>query len=248
MVAWEKVCKPLHMGGLGISSLTKLCWALRMRWLWLQKTDSSRPWVDLPIQVSSIARSFSAVLVSEVGNGANTLFWVDKWINGKKVADIAPRLFCTISKRIINKRTVQEPMVNRRWISDIRGALSARALIDFLHLWEALTDSPLHPDIEDRHIFSIAPDGNYSAKTVYDGLFQGSCSFHHHKRIWKSWMSPKCHFFLWLVAHNKCWTVDRLQKRGMNHPVRCPLVIKNLKALITCWFPVCSQECSGTGF
>jgi uncharacterized protein (DUF736 family) len=73
------------MGGLGISSLPKLCWALRMRWLWLKKTDSSRPWVDLHIQVPSIARSFfSAVLVSEVGNGVNTLFWVDKWINGKK--------------------------------------------------------------------------------------------------------------------------------------------------------------------
>jgi hypothetical protein len=52
----------------------------------------------------------------------------------KKVADIAPRLICTISKRIINKRTVQEAMVNRRWIGDIRGALSAGALIDFLHL------------------------------------------------------------------------------------------------------------------
>jgi hypothetical protein len=42
---------------------------------------------------------------------------------------------------------VQEAMDNRRWISDIRGALSAGALIDFLHLWEALTDFQLHPDI-----------------------------------------------------------------------------------------------------
>ena len=93
------------------------------------------------------------------------------WINGKKVADIAPRLFCTISKRIANKRTVQEAMDNRRWISDIRGALLAGALIDFLHLWEALMDFQLHPDIEDRHIFSIAPGGNYSAKAAYEGLF-----------------------------------------------------------------------------
>ena len=56
-------------------------------------------------------------------------------------------------------------------ISDIRGILSAGALNDFMHLWEALTNSRLHPDIEDMHIFSIAPDGNYSAKTAYDGLF-----------------------------------------------------------------------------
>jgi hypothetical protein len=189
-----------------------------------EKTDSSRPWVDLPIQVPSNARSFfSAVLVLVVGNGANTLFWVDKWINGKKVVDIAPRLIFIIPKRIINKRTVREAMVNRRWIGDIRGALTEGALIDYLHLCEALSDLMLHPEIEDRHIFSLAPDGLYSAKTAYVGLFQGSCSFHHHKRIWKSWMPPKCHFFLWLVAHNKCWTTDRLAKRGMNHPVRCPL-------------------------
>jgi hypothetical protein len=142
MVAREKVCRPLHLGGLGISSLPKLCRALRMRWLWLKKTDSYRPWVDLPIQVPSNVRSFfSVVLVSVVGNGANTLFWVNKWINGKKVVDIAPRLICTIPKRIINKRTVQEAMVNRRWIGDIRGALTAGALIDYLHLWEALADS-----------------------------------------------------------------------------------------------------------
>jgi hypothetical protein len=29
----------------------------------------------------------------------------------------------------------------------------------------------LQPEIDDNHIFSIAPDGKYSAKSVYDGLF-----------------------------------------------------------------------------
>jgi hypothetical protein len=57
------------------------------------------------------------------------------------------------------------------------------ALIDYLHLWEALSDLMLHPYIEDRHIFSLAPDGLYSAKTACAGLFHGSSSFHHHKRI-----------------------------------------------------------------
>jgi hypothetical protein len=28
---------------------------------------------------------------------------------------------------------------------------------------------------------------------------------------------------MWLVAHKKVWTTDRLQKRGMDHPERCPL-------------------------
>jgi hypothetical protein len=30
-------------------------------------------------------------------------------------------------------------------------------------------------------------------------------------------------FFVWLVAHNRCWTVDRLAGRGLPHPEHCPL-------------------------
>jgi hypothetical protein len=28
---------------------------------------------------------------------------------------------------------------------------------------------------------------------------------------------------MWLAAHNKCWTADRLAKRGLAHPDYCPL-------------------------
>lgn len=43
LVSWSKVCRPLDLGGLGISSIKELSWALRMRWLWLQKTELNRP-------------------------------------------------------------------------------------------------------------------------------------------------------------------------------------------------------------
>jgi hypothetical protein len=28
---------------------------------------------------------------------------------------------------------------------------------------------------------------------------------------------------MWLVEHDRCWTADRLAKRGMDHPEQCPL-------------------------
>jgi hypothetical protein len=28
---------------------------------------------------------------------------------------------------------------------------------------------------------------------------------------------------MWTVAHNRCWTADRLARRGLNHPPKCPL-------------------------
>lgn len=36
-------------------------------------------------------------------------------------------------------------------------------------------------------------------------------------------MDSQCKFFLWLAALQSCWTADRLQKRGLEHPDSCPL-------------------------
>jgi hypothetical protein len=33
LVAWSKVCLPKQLGGLGLSNIQILSWALRMRWL-----------------------------------------------------------------------------------------------------------------------------------------------------------------------------------------------------------------------
>jgi hypothetical protein len=176
-----------------------------MRWLWLQKTEPNRPWCSPPIQVPDKARAFfSMVLTSKVGNGANTLFWTDKWIHGQKIADLVPRLFDTIPKKITNRRTVQEALTDRRWIADITGSLSVGVLLDYLHLWNLISDFELLPDIEDKHTFSIAANGTYSAKAAYDGLFIGSVHFGHYERVWKTWAPSKCHFFLWLSVLNRC--------------------------------------------
>jgi hypothetical protein len=48
-------------------------------------------------------------------------------------------------------------------------------------------------------------------------------SFEPWKRLWKSWAPQKCKFFLWLAIRNKCWTADRLRRRGLQHPVVCVL-------------------------
>jgi hypothetical protein len=49
LVSWGKVTGSKELGGLGISDLQKLNWALWVRWLWLEKTDPSKYWADLPL-------------------------------------------------------------------------------------------------------------------------------------------------------------------------------------------------------
>jgi hypothetical protein len=67
-------------------------------------------------------------------------------------------------------------------------------LVDYLNLWESLSDIELQPNIRDKHVFSLASDGKYTAKAAYKGLFLGSATFDHYKRIWRSWAPSKCHF------------------------------------------------------
>jgi hypothetical protein len=60
-------------------------------------------------------------------------------------------------------------------------------LVDYLHLWNLISDFELLPVVEDKHIFSIAANGAYSAKAAYEGLFIGSVHFSHYERVWKTW-------------------------------------------------------------
>src|SRR6266540_2591477 len=87
LVAWPKVARPLELGGLGISQLQQLGWALRMRWLWLKKIEPDRPWAAFQLRVHPVVKAFfSAAIITKIGNGKKTLFWTDKWVHGQSPA------------------------------------------------------------------------------------------------------------------------------------------------------------------
>jgi hypothetical protein len=165
LVAWVKVCQPLELGGLGISDLKSLGWALRMRWVWLQKTEPHRPWAALPLHVLEQVRAFFSVAVSSiVGDGANTLFWSDRWLHGKCI-------FSVIPKRRVKRRTVRDALTNQAWTSDIQGALTVGVFAEYFQLWDLLMDFQLQQEVEDRHVWRLSSNGQYSAKSAYDGFF-----------------------------------------------------------------------------
>jgi hypothetical protein len=145
---------------------------------------------------------------------------------------LAPQLLAVIPVRKRRKRTMQEALLNHAWVLDVQGGLPVGVLVDYLQLWDILADFQLQPGIEDRHIWRFSPTSQYSAKTAYEGFFLGATTFRSWEKIWKSWAPAKCSF-LWLVAHNRCWTADRLARQSLPHPEHCPNIVQPLLSLMS---------------
>jgi hypothetical protein len=125
LVGWQRVCRPRKLGGLGIHDMEVMGWALSMRWLWLKKIQPTRPWAAFEVQVHPKAVAmFDFSVQAVVGDGATILFWMDKWIQGKSIADLVPELVAAVPRRFLKQRTVQEALSSGVWVNDIKRDLS----------------------------------------------------------------------------------------------------------------------------
>lgn len=138
MVSWGSCCRPTNLGGLGITDLKLASIALQSRWLWLQRTDTTRAWSELPIKTDEeVMAFFQASTFSVVGDGRATRFWTDRWMNGTSPADISPNLTQLVSSRTRARQTVRQGLTDRLWARSFSGGMTNTALAEFLDLWEA---------------------------------------------------------------------------------------------------------------
>ena len=112
---------------------------------------------------------------------------------------------------------------NRSWTQDVKGARTVEVMLEFFQIWDIVDGLVLHPETPDQFRWKLTQDGSYSSKSAYAAFFEGSIKFGSWRRIWKTWAPPRCKFFIWLVFHNRVWTADRLAKRNLPHPEKCPL-------------------------
>ena len=172
-------------------------YALRMRWLWFRKTDASRPWANLPVSTEKVvADLFHASVSVEIGNGERTLFWSDRWLQGKCIQELAPCLFNTVGPRVSKRRTVAQALTNDSWVRDIAGALTVQVILDFLLIWEATRGVQLQPDTQDKFLWKWTPDKCFTTASAYHAFFIGQTEIAGARCLMKARAPGKCKFFV----------------------------------------------------
>jgi hypothetical protein len=137
---------------------------------------------------------YTALLQTTIGDGATTLFWSNRWLDGRSLRELDPSLVAVVSKRVTNSRTIQQAMLQASWVQDIRGNLTLQAFGEFFLLSDLLQDVQLVVGTPDQHRWSPSSSGLYSSKSAYDHFFIKAVGFESAGRIWKSWAPPRCMF------------------------------------------------------
>ena len=89
------------------------------------KNSTDRAWSGLGIPSHPHARGMFAIsVITNMGNERNILFWIDRWLHGCSLVDMASEVVVCVPSRILKTLKVEEALDNRVWVQDIRGGLS----------------------------------------------------------------------------------------------------------------------------
>lgn len=164
---------------------------------------------------------FEAATSVTLRDGRGTDFWEDPWIQGRRLKDYVPLLFVA---KVPGTRSmlVAEGVERQAWVNSVSPNLCNEGILQFLALWEHANQVFL-TDGEDSFHWMWSPSGVFSARSAYLAFFAGRIGMDGADPIWDSKAPTRCKFFVWLVCRRRCWTADRLQRRGLDHTARCPL-------------------------
>ncbi|XP_071718424.1 uncharacterized protein [Rutidosis leptorrhynchoides] len=240
-VKWSEIIKSKEKGGLGVVSYDSLNKALLYKWRWRYVTCSEWLWVsvikashgeqrdgysplvnknvtgswahinraisDIHVQHPSVGSSLSLKL----GNGNNTLFWFDKWLNGSSPKICFPRLFALESDKFckVSDRRLQDGW-SWNWRRQIRSGTESHQLNDLL---VAAANIQMF-EATDAWVFNLSQQGTFSVsllRKIIDQNVTGNPATY-----WCKYIPPKVNFFLWRARLNRL-------------PDKCSLLVRDVK-------------------
>jgi hypothetical protein len=66
-------------------------------------------------------------------------------------------------------------------------------------------------------------NGHFTSKIAYHAFFFGRTALPGAVQVWNVFAPFKVQFHFWLALRNRCWTAERLARRGLPTHALCPL-------------------------
>ncbi|GJU80013.1 RNA-directed DNA polymerase, eukaryota [Tanacetum coccineum] len=185
--------------------------------------SSLSPWNCILKELNSLSAkgiNLLALLKKKVGNGANTLFWEDCWINDVPLSRSFPRLYALELKKGI---TVADKLIDASFVASFRrnprGGVEEEQLHHLVELVGSISLSPSN----DRWAWLLGSSGEFSvhsARTFIDDIllpFVGDVT------RWVKVVPIKVNILAWKVCLDKLPTRLNLSLRGIDIPsIICP--------------------------
>ncbi|KAJ3703992.1 hypothetical protein LUZ61_007697 [Rhynchospora tenuis] len=245
LIAWDNICKPKSIGGLGVLDIQLLNLALISKWLWRWLAFENAPLTNLYNSSSSLTHQlvpanttlsrvflqawhlFSMGFSFSIGSGRQALFWHHDWGLGI-LKHTFPHLFSFASDYLITVRN----FVRLAWTNqdDLfmpslpSSGLSTSELHQLLLL---LNNNPnlflsFDSHLPDKPLWKLHPP-SFSSNSFYKFFKTTPAPLSNLRLIWKLKAPPRMIVFAWQLLQHRIPTQDVLQKRGWHLANRCPL-------------------------
>jgi hypothetical protein len=239
LVNWERICRSIKSGGLGVRNLLQFNRALLGKWLWRYAMDREALWrlvVDAKYNSSRggwcseevvgsfgvgvwkhIRRGwdkFSTFAHFDVGIGSKVSFWHDIWCGDRPLKISYPTLFSIAQQQ---DAWVADHMQNQdgrtQWDVIFTRPVQDWEVEMVLSFFEQLYSIQFRQGEDDRMTWSLSKRGLFDVKSFYTRLISQDCLPFPWKSIWRVKAPARVAFFVWTAALGKILTMDNLRKR-----------------------------------
>jgi hypothetical protein len=166
----------------------------------------------------SLIQLYRDLTVVELGDGGNTCFWLDTWLENKPLSIQYSALFSHVQNPNLS---VADCYNGAGWQIRLRHITSQQAEAELTVLLNNIDNvsSSTNPD---RRFLRFGSSKHFSVKGCYCAMNFGGTTCIGNREIWNSLAPKKCKIFAWLALHNCLSTRDRLARRGVNDEATCP--------------------------
>ncbi|XP_071719506.1 uncharacterized protein [Rutidosis leptorrhynchoides] len=238
-VKWSDVCRGKDKGGLGVIPLKNLNNSLLYKWRWRYLTCKNWLWskvvraihgsspdvVTLPSSISgkwscitrvignihaTVPAAISSISV-HIGNGCNTLFWHERWLNGHLLCDIYPRLYALETQQ---NCSIQDCRVSDDWIWHWRREIRSGVEDQQLQAILGELSSVVFTNHEVKWVCNVSSDGSFSVHGFRSLLYNDAV--HPFPTEWFNFIPPKVNIFLWRSRLGRLPDKCSLLERGIS--------------------------------